>query len=93
MLQPLLRHGIQAAQEAEMITDTLRALVLESRGFAVQIFEFIALEHTARNKMILAVQKTDGRPAPESAEQIRTLMKFYGIRSQSLVTRGGIGGG
>lgn len=92
-LRPLLRHGIHAAQEAEMITDSLRALVLESRGFAVQIFEFVALEHTARNKMILAVRKTGGRPAPESVEQIRTLMKFYGIRSQSLVTRAGMGGG
>jgi SAM-dependent methyltransferase len=88
-LRPLLRHGIQAAQEAEMITDTLRALVLESHGFAVRIFEFVALEHTARNKMILAVRKTGGRPAAESVEQIRTLMKFYGIQCQTLVTRCG----
>ena len=92
-LRPLLRHGIHAAQEAEMITDSLRALVLESRGFTVQIFEFVALEHTARNKMILAVQKTGGRPAAEAVEQILILMKFYGIQCQTLVTRGGMGGG
>lgn len=84
-LRPLLRHGIQAAQEAEMITDSLRALVLESRGFTVQIFEFVASEHTARNKMILAVRNAGGRSASTAAGSIQTLMNFYGIRHQRLV--------
>lgn len=87
LLQPLLRHGIHAAQEAEMITDSLRALALEAGGFAVQIFEFVALEHTARNKMILAIRKPGGRPVAEAEEQIRALMNFYGIRTQMLVKR------
>jgi len=84
-LRPLLKHGIHAADEAEMITDTLRALVLESRGYAARIFEFVGLEHTARNKMIAAVRRKDGRPAPEAAGQIAQLMSFYGIRTQWLV--------
>jgi antitoxin component HigA of HigAB toxin-antitoxin module len=40
--------------------------------------------------MILAVRKTGGRPAPESVEQIRTLMKFYGIQCHTLVARCGM---
>jgi len=87
-LRPLLKHGIHAADEAEMITDTLRALVLESRGYAARIFEFVGLEHTARNKMIAAVRRKDGRPAPEAAGQIAQLMSFYGIRTQWLVEHG-----
>ncbi len=54
LLRPMLQHGIHLGQEAEMVTDSLRALLLESQGYATQVFEFVALEHTSKNKMILA---------------------------------------
>ena len=50
----LLRHGIHLGQEAEMVTDSLRALLLETCGYDAQVFEFVSLEHTSKNKMILA---------------------------------------
>ena len=84
VLHPLLRHGIHQGQEAEMVTDTLRALWLEASGYDAQVFEFISLEHTSKNKMILAVkQKTPATPGPVLA-QIQSLMDFYGIRRQAL---------
>ena len=57
ILQPVLQHGVHLGQEAEMITDGLRALLLEACGYQTQVFEFVALEHTSKNKMILAVKK------------------------------------
>ena len=86
VLQPLLRFGVHLGQEAEMLTDTLRALWLEAAGYETQVFEFIALEHTSKNKMILAV-KRPGAPRREQAlAQIKALKDFYGIREHRLET-------
>ncbi len=89
-LRPMLKHGIHLGQEAEMVTDSLRALLLESQGYTTQVFEFIALEHTSKNKMILAV-KAHGAAAealaarrPELLAQIAEINRFYGLREQRL---------
>ena len=88
LLRPLLQHGIHLGQEAEMITDGLRALLLEGEGYDTKIFEFVSLEHTSKNKMILAVKQAGAADSPSvraSVEsQIRDLKAFYGIRTQSL---------
>ncbi len=90
VLRPMLQHGIHLGQEAEMVTDALRALLLESQGYRTQVFEFIALEHTRKNKMILAV-KARGAAAqalaarrPELLAQIAEIKRFYGLREQRL---------
>ena len=41
-----------------MATDTMRAALLESKGYAVQLLEFIDMAHTPKNILIRAVQKT-----------------------------------
>jgi len=85
-LRPILQHGIHLGQEAEMLTDGLRALLLESRGYDTQVFEFISLEHTSKNKMILAVKRSQPKPADEVLAQIREIKAFYGIRDHCLET-------
>ena len=85
-LRPILQHGIHLGQEAEMLTDGLRALLLESRGYQTQVFEFISLEHTNKNKMILAVKRATPGPADEVLAQIDEIKRFYGIREQCLET-------
>jgi len=84
LLRPLLQHGIHLGQEAEMVTDGLRALLLESQGYEAKIFEFVSLEHTSKNKMILAVKRGHavGREAFDA--KIRDIKAYYGIREQSL---------
>lgn len=84
VLKPMLKHGIHMGQEAEMVTDSLRALLLEASGYETQVFEFVSLEHTSKNKMILGVK---GSGAPKQAEflaQIREIKEFYGIREHCL---------
>ena len=90
VLRPLLQHGIHLGQEAEMVTDSLRALLLEAEGYETQVFEFVALEHTSKNKMILAVKKQGAALAaaekkkPEVLAQIAEIKRFYGISEQAL---------
>jgi hypothetical protein len=93
LLSPMLKHGIHLGQQAEMVTDALRALLLESEGYDAQVFEFVALEHTSKNKMILAVRRGGdaGSPAAraradELRRQIAEIKAFYGVKAQCLET-------
>jgi hypothetical protein len=85
-LKSIFQHGIHAEQQAEMLTDSLRALLLESRGYATQVFEFVALEHTRKNKMILAVQRQQPRAdlAAAALAQVAELKRYFGVREQAL---------
>jgi hypothetical protein len=87
VLRPMLRHGIHLAQEAEMLTDSLRALLLEAHGYDAQVFEFVSLEHTSKNKMILAVRRRQSLPAARRhalLEEIARIKAFYGVREHCL---------
>ncbi|MCE2595958.1 SAM-dependent methyltransferase [Motilimonas cestriensis] len=83
-LAPLLQHGIHMGQEAEMVTDGLRALLLEAHGYDTQVFEFISLEHTSKNKMILAQKRKQPRDNTAILQQIADIKAFYGIEEQCL---------
>jgi SAM-dependent methyltransferase len=85
-LRPILKHGVHLGQQAEMLTDGLRAMLLDACGYDTQVFEFVALEHTNKNKMILAVKRASARPAGEVWQQIEEIKGFYGIRDQCLET-------
>ncbi len=87
LLQPMLQHGIHLGQQAEMVTDSLRALLLEAEGYATQVFEFVALEHTSKNKMILAVRReTPSVDRSAARAQIDAIKAFYGVREHCLET-------
>ena len=85
-LRPILKHGIHLGQQAEMLTDSLRAMLLDACGYDTQVFEFVALEHTSKNKMILAVKRAASKPSDEVWRQIDEVKGFYGIRDQCLET-------
>ncbi|MES2672704.1 MAG: SAM-dependent methyltransferase [Pseudomonadota bacterium] len=84
LLAPILHHGIHLGQEAEMITDGLRALLLEANGYDTQVFEFISLEHTSKNKMILAQKRKVPRTNSDIIQQITAIKAFYGITEHCL---------
>jgi SAM-dependent methyltransferase len=85
-LKPLFKHGVHLGQEAEMLTDGLRALLLESQGYDTQVFEFVALEHTQKNKMILAIRrdKLDVARQQECLQQVQELKAFWKLREHHL---------
>jgi hypothetical protein len=69
-----------------MVTDSLRALLLEAQGYETQVFEFVSLEHTAKNKMILAVRRGWPAKRDELLRQIHDIKAFYGISEHCLET-------
>ena len=85
VLSPMLQFGIHAGQQAEMLTDTIRALLLKAYGYETKVFEFVALEHTSKNKMILAIKRQDySEPDQAVLAQIQALKEMYGIQKHSL---------
>ncbi|HEX6623656.1 MAG TPA: hypothetical protein VF064_08080, partial [Pyrinomonadaceae bacterium] len=80
----VLRHGILLEREAETVTDSLRALLLEGEGYAVKVFEFVSTEHTRKNTMITAVRGEDKVDRDAAVTRFRRLKEFYGIREQRL---------
>jgi SAM-dependent methyltransferase len=61
----LLKHGILKERLASLVTDAMRAELLEAAGYAVQVVEFIDLEHTPKNLMIRALRR--GKPRSRAA--------------------------
>lgn len=87
ILKPVLQHGVHLGQEAEMLTDGIRALLLEACGYETQVFEFVSLEHTSKNKMILALKKPVGTvKRRQILEQVQAIKAFYGIKEHCLET-------
>lgn len=79
--QPMLKHGILKDRLTEYLTDGLRGLKLESKGYDVSMIEFTSLEHTARNIMIKAVKRfdADGTRAAKAQKQYEELRDFYQV--------------
>ncbi len=80
----LLKHGILKERTASLVTDALRALVLEISGYRAQVIEFIETEHTPKNLLIRAVKRQSRLPVRELRElvkQFRSLKEQYGIHT------------
>jgi hypothetical protein len=72
LLQPLLRHGLAKERFAALVTDALRAQLLELAGYRTQLVEFVELEHTPKNVLIRAMRaKPAGREARDAYEELR----------------------
>lgn len=57
LLQPVIKYGILRERISALMTDGLRANLLEQMGYDVQILEFIDMEHTPKNLLIRGVKK------------------------------------
>ena len=69
MLQPLFKYGILKERFAALLTDALRAELLEQQGYDVQILEFIDMEHTPKNLLIRAVRGRDSKKKENTSYQ------------------------
>lgn len=82
---PLLRYGVFAERQAEMITDALRALILNACGYQTKLFEFVSDAHTPKNVMITAVRtRTMDSPDPTILAEIAALKARYKIDHHAL---------
>ena len=75
----ITKYGIFLERQAVMITDTVRALVLEYCGYKTQVMEFIEIDNTPKN--VLLVGRKSDKPVDKEAisSQIHNILEQYGI--------------
>ncbi|WP_432491084.1 class I SAM-dependent methyltransferase [Kineococcus gypseus] len=76
---PLVRHAILRERFADVLTDALRALVLQLLGYRVEVVEFIDSAHTPRNAMLRAV-RTGSAPRAEHLAEFDGLCRAWGVQ-------------
>lgn len=80
-LSEIVKYGILKERQAEIITDTLRGLYLESKSYKTQIFEFISDEHTHKNVMIVGVKSNlDNNKKDIFVKKSDDLKRMFGIK-------------
>ena len=79
-LKAIAKYGILEERQAEILTDTIRALILEAFGYKTKVFEFISTEHTPKNVIIAGV-KAEVRigEKKDSLEKIKNLKALFNI--------------
>lgn len=71
-LTPMLKHGLIKERMSSLVTDSLRGLFLETKGYKVQLTEFISMEHTPKNILIRAIKTNkDIKKAEAEYEQFK----------------------
>lgn len=74
LLSPVLHYGILKERMAALMTDGLRAQILEANGYRTQILEFIDMAHMPKNLLIRAVY--NGHCADNKAQIDELLAAF-----------------
>jgi SAM-dependent methyltransferase len=75
----LLRHGLLLGRQADLVTDALRAAALEMVGYRVDVIEFVAAEHTAKNVMLRAERARSPQRAERAAAEYLELRDRWGV--------------
>ena len=90
LVDAITRYGIFMERQAVMITDTIRAMILEYYGYRTQVMEFIEMENTPKN--VLLVGQKSGREVDKLriSKNISDLKKRYGIKTHYLETLMGL---
>ncbi|TVQ86890.1 MAG: SAM-dependent methyltransferase [Bacteroidetes bacterium] len=84
-LSSVLKHGILEERQAEIITDGLRALLMEAHGYKTRVFEFISTEHTPKNLMIVGRKISSGEAARDKAlNNIQKIKEMFGVKEHYL---------
>jgi SAM-dependent methyltransferase len=76
----LTKYGIFLERQAEMVTDGIRALILEYFGYKTNVFQFISDAHTPKNVLVVGIK---GTTSPQRQAEIKAKIAetkaFFGI--------------
>lgn len=76
----LTKYGIFLERQAEMVTDGIRALLLEYFGYKTKIFEFISDVHTPKNVLVVGIKgEVSKQRKTEILSQINDTKTYFGI--------------
>ncbi len=87
----MLKYGILLERQAEMVTDGIRALILEYFGYSTKVFEFISDAHTPKNVLVVGIKK-QGVQVNQVAilQKIKSIKTFFGIDYHHLERMAGL---
>ncbi len=85
--QGLFQQGILLERFAEWLTDALRALYLESQGYAVKVVEFVPDEHTPRNLLLIGEKSPEHQRREAARREADQLRQMFGLQRQRLWTQ------
>lgn len=76
-LEPIIKHGVFKARFADMLTDGIRSLILETQGYKVSVVEYISPLETPKNLLIRAFKTSDKNE--EAIKEYRRLKEMLNI--------------
>ena len=59
-------------------------MLMEASGYSARVFEFVGVEHTPKNNMIVGTRHGGITDKEKTLKRISDLMDFYGICKQRL---------
>ena len=81
----LLKYGIFMERQAEMVTDGIRALILEYFGYKTKVMEFISDVHTPKNVLVVGVKNKTGHVDQTAVlTKIKETKAYFGINYHHL---------
>lgn len=78
-LEAIFKYGILKERIAALVTDGIRANVLEECGYKTQILEFIDMEHTPKNLLIRAIKDKKEAKENENVKNSQKVEKFLNL--------------
>ncbi len=76
-LAELWRHPLHTRELGSQITNVLRCLRLEARGYKVSVTELVGWEHSMKNELIIA--RHTGVPNRAAAERLAAILEQFGL--------------
>jgi SAM-dependent methyltransferase len=90
-LEFLTKYGIFLERQAEMVTDGIRALIMEYFGYKTKVFQFISDAHTPKNVMIVGIKNQNIHPKDKQIlQKIKESKGYFGIKYHHLEKMMGI---
>ncbi len=87
----LTKYGIFLERQSEMVTDGIRALILEYFGYKTKVFQFISDAHTPKNVMVVGEKNQNPQPKDEQIlKKIKDTKAYFGITYHHLERMMGI---
>ena len=76
----LTKYGIFLERQAEMVTDGIRAMVLEYFGYKTKVFQFISDAHTPKNVLVVGIKgKINAKKQAEILDKLKVTKEYFGI--------------
>jgi SAM-dependent methyltransferase len=76
----LTKYGIFLERQAEMVTDGIRAMILEYFGYKTKVFQFISDAHTPKNVLVVGIKgKINPKKQVEILEKLKITKEYFGI--------------